>query len=202
VSDVDIVVAVLDEERVLRGGGVNPRRRSHHMRFRPNRRSAVSVAACVALGAAGGIAGSAASTRHSSTTARQSTGFGWRFDRHGPGGRPVHAEEVVLDRAGTAFITQTEDNGTVKSVSGSDLTITEAANGVTYKDVTVTIPSGATIVRNGATASLSDLKAGDHVDVRSSSDGTSVFAFDSSFVPPQGPRGGWRPGAPPPPGMP
>jgi hypothetical protein len=107
-------------------------------------------------------------------------GFGPGFFGHGPA---VHEESVVLDKTGKKFITQTEDRGTVKSVSGQDLTITEGTKDVTYKDVTVSVPSDATVVRNGKKAALSDLKAGDHVGVTSSSDGTFVFAADDSFRP-------------------
>ena len=164
------------------------------MRYGLSRRPLLVLGSCVVLGAAGGIAGSMASSRHSSTndpTRKLAFAMG-RFD--GPGRGPaVHAEEVVLNRAGTAFITQTEDSGTVKSVSGNDVTITEGIGNVTYKTATITIPSGATITRNGASAALSDLKAGDHVLLASSSDGTSVFAFDSSFRP-SDPGGGWHGG--------
>lgn len=159
-------------------------------------RIAVVGALCATVGAGAGIAGSSAATKSSSSSSHA------RAAHRAPGlrgGPPVHAEAVVLDKAGTDFITVTEDNGTVKSVSGDQLTITESARKgsttVTYKDVTLTIPSGATIKRNGDTASLSDLKAGDHVHVASSSDGTFVDAFDSSHRPPRGP-GGPPPGAP------
>ena len=120
-----------------------------------------------------------------------------------PAGRTAvrpHAEEVVLNKAGTAFITETEDSGTVTSVSGDQLGVKEAASNVTYKTVTLTIPADATVYRNGSKAALSDLKSGDHVHVSSSSDGTTVFAGDGSFRPgPDGPHGhgGPPPGAPP-----
>ena len=43
-----------------------------------------------------------------------------------PGGGPaVHAELVVANRSGNGFETVTLDNGTVKSVNGDQLTITE-----------------------------------------------------------------------------
>jgi hypothetical protein len=112
----------------------------------------------------------------------------------------VHADAVVLNKAGNGFITQTEDKGKVKSVSGAQLTITEGVGNVTYKDVTLTIPSNATIVRNFAKAQLSALKAGDFVHVSQSSEGTFVLAADSSHRPSGrghfGFRGG-RPGGPP-----
>ena len=170
-------------------------------------RGVIVGAACVAIGAAGGIVGSmAAPAKHHRT--HTTNGTPPRFaGGHRPfgmeGGPPVHAEEVVLDKAGTAFITRTEDAGKVKSVSGGDVTITEGTDTVTYKDVTVTIPDGATVIRDGATAAVSDLKAGDFIHVAQSSDGTFVFAADTSWRPhPDGDgpgrfgRGG--PGGPPP----
>jgi hypothetical protein len=101
------------------------------------------------------------------------------------GGPPVHAEAVVLNKAGDGFVTLTTDSGKVKSVSGSDLTLTEGVGDVTYKDVTLTIPSGATVRRNFADAQLGDLKAGDFVHVASSSEGTEVFAVDPAARPPR-----------------
>jgi hypothetical protein len=159
-------------------------------------RIAVVGALCTCVGAGAGIAGGSAATKSSSKTARARTAQGEAGLRRG--GPPVHAEAVVLNRAGTGFVTVTEDSGTVKSVSGDQLTIAESArkqdgSTVTYKDATLTIRSDAAIRRNGDTASLSDLKAGDHVHVASSSDGTLVDAFDSSHRPPR-----HGPGGPPP----
>jgi len=75
-------------------------------------------------------------------------------------GRPC-TPSVVLNKARDGFITVTADNGTVKSVSGQDVTITEAAGSVTYKDVTLTVPEKATVYRNGSAAKLGDLRTGD-----------------------------------------
>jgi hypothetical protein len=149
---------------------------------------------CAAL-TAGGI-GATAAARSGKTTRGTQTRTGDRPP--GPGhGFEVHAEEVVLNKAGTAFITQTEDSGTVTSVSGDQLTIKEGSASVTYKTVTLTIPSDATIYRNGAKAALSDLKTGDHASVTSSSDGTTVFAGDKTQRPGRpGGHGGPPPGGP------
>jgi hypothetical protein len=171
-------------------------------------------AACALAGAGAGIAGSMAAPGKAKQNVKTTTGTtsSTAKERHegrrGPGfgrGPVVHAEAVVLNKAGTVYITQTLDNGTVKSVSGNDLVITEGTKAVPYKDVTVTIPDNATIERNGKTAKLSDLKTGDHVHVVASSEGTTVFAADETFRPrgrhggPGGrghPRPGMSPGAP------
>jgi hypothetical protein len=156
-------------------------------------RAAVAAAGCVVVGAIAGIAGAAASTSTSSTKSAPHTQRGWyRFGHdfrlrglgmRGMFGRAVHVQATVLDKAGTGFITVTEDNGTVQSVSGNQLTIKEAVEGVTYRTVTLTIPSGATVVRNFQRSTLSALRAGDRVRVVQSSDGTTVFALDTAALP-------------------
>ena len=119
--------------------------------------------------------------------------------RHGvvvAGGPAVHEDAVVLDKAGTGFITATVDNGVVKSLSGDSLTVTEGLRSVTYKTVTLTIPANATVMRNFNKATLSDLKTGDRVHVAQSSDGTTVFADDGTQRPPRGGRDHFGPGGP------
>ena len=90
----------------------------------------------------------------------------------------MHASVVELNKAGTGFITVTEDSGTVQSVSGNSLTIKEAVGKVVYRTVTLTIPSSATITRNFSKAALSTLKSGDRVRVEQSNEGTEVSAVD------------------------
>src|SRR3954454_10599430 len=147
------------------------------------------AAVCAAVGAAGGIAGTNAATSnhhksHATTRSGARSGPGRGFGHRFEGGPPVHVEAIVLDKAGNNWITETSDNGKVKSVSGNDVTITEGTTAVPYKDVTVTIPDGAAVIRNGAKAAVGDLKAGDMIHVSSSSDGTSAFAADPSWRPP------------------
>jgi hypothetical protein len=125
-------------------------------------------------------------------------------DMHGPGGDAVHSVSVVPDKAGTSFITLTSDRGTVKSVDsgGGTITIDEGTKSATYKTLTLTVPSGAKVIRDGKTASLAEIKAEDHVSVSSSTEGTTVFAMDSSFRPEHGPdRGGPPDMVGPPPGQ-
>jgi hypothetical protein len=181
------------------------------------------AAVCGTAGVIAGIAGSAAAPSKSASTTAQPgkpgpggpPGFGRGLRHRLGGGPPVHADLVVPNSAGTAFDKVTMDNGKVKSLSGDQLTITEGTDKATYKDVTLTIPSNATVRRNWSKASLSDLKTGDFVHVMVGPRGTFVGANDSSHRFP-GPRGGFRrfrgPGGPPgpdgpgpdgpPPGMP
>lgn len=166
-------------------------------------KAAAAVVGCVTVGAVAGIAGAAASTSSSSAAKGNSAQRGWfhferrglRTGRLGFHGDAVHVVATVLNKARTGFITVTEDNGTVQSVSGNQLTIKEAADGVTYRTVTLTIPTGATVMRDFQSSALSALKAGDRVSVAQSSDGTTVFAIDLNAMP-KPPGGGWRSGGP------
>jgi hypothetical protein len=106
----------------------------------------------------------------------------------GTGGPPVHAVQIVPNKAGDGFDTVTQDSGTVKSLSGDSLTITEGTDKATYATPTLTIPSGATVERNFQSAKLSDIQTADHVDVSLNSDGTAnVLAVDSQHWPPKPP---------------
>ena len=180
--------------------------------------AAVAAAgACVLAGAAAGISQSSASSSSGSSSARSGTSgaparvagaraFG-HFGHGGPGGE-VHAVEVVPNKAGTGFITVTEDNGTITDLDASagKITLKEGTPSATYATPTISIPSGASVLLDGASSSLDKLKAGDHVSISSSSEGTSVFAADSSFQPgdghPPGAMSGPPPGAGAPPSPP
>jgi hypothetical protein len=158
-------------------------------------KAGVAAAGCAAVGAVAGIAGSAAAPQGVKDRPPM-------FEKHRDGfrGPPIHSEAVV-PKSGGGFETVTGDSGKLKSRSGSDLTITEGTPTEKYKDVTVTIPSDATIIRNGKRASLDDLKEGDRIHVMQSSERTFVMAGDESFRPRFGHRHG-RPGrghGPPPP---
>jgi hypothetical protein len=163
---------------------------------RISRKQAVfAAAACIVIGSMAGIAGSTAATKSKSSNKSAQQG------RPGPpgmrGGPPVHAEVVVLNKAKDGFITVTNDSGTVESVSGDQLTIKQGTKNVEYKTITLTIPSGAEVKRNFADAQLSDLKAGDHVHVSQSSEGTNVFAADEDHKPKRRHGRGGPPGPPP-----
>jgi hypothetical protein len=101
--------------------------------------------------------------------------FGPLADAAGP---PVHSDTVVPNDKG-GFDTVTMDRGSFSSLSGNQLTITEGTKTATYKTVTLTIPSGATVRRNGEAAKLSDLKSGDTVMVMQSPKATVVAANDA-----------------------
>ena len=184
----------------------------------------VAASACALGGAAAGISQSAASSSSNGSTAKPSTpghrAHGTREFGPAQGGGPgfggeVHAVEVVLNKAGTAYITVTRENGTITAVdaTGGKITLKEGTSSVTYATPTISIPSGSTVTLDGASSSLERLKSGDHVSISSSSEGTTVFATDSSFKPgagpggtggaPQGgpaPQGSWSQNAPRPPG--
>lgn len=106
----------------------------------------------------------------------------------GMGAPAVHSVSVVLNKAKTAYITQTSDRGTIESVDASAATITvvEGTRSLPYKTVTLSGLSDATITLDGKTSALSNLTAGEHVSVSSSSDGTVVMAMDSSVHPEAG----------------
>jgi hypothetical protein len=169
------------------------------------------AAACAAAALTAGIAeGSGTTTQSSSATAPSTTsgaaipvhdGHGGPPGGRGPGRGAVHSVDVVLNKAKSAYITETSDEGTIESIdsSGGSITLLEGTKSLPYKTVTVTVPSGATVTLDGKSSTLDALVAGDRVSVRSSSDGTYVMAMDSSFkpeggMPPAGAKGQAPPG--------
>jgi co-chaperonin GroES (HSP10) len=149
---------------------------------------AIAVATtCAFIGAAGGIAPSGAATSSGTAKTKTTTAtatHGMRPDFGGRGGGPsVHSVSEQLNKAGTAFIEVTRDEGTVTAVSGSVITLHEGTKTVAYKDATITIAAGATVTRNDATAALTDIKVGDRVSISQSSESTEVRAYDPTFEP-------------------
>jgi hypothetical protein len=178
----------------------------------------IVAAICALAAVTAAIAQGSGTTKSSSAKSKATTAHGAQAsgtappgamggpdgDMHGPGGGAVHSVSVVPDKAGTSFITLTSDRGTVKSVdsAGATITITEGTKSATYKTLTLSVPSGAKVIRDGKTATLAEVKAEDHVSVSSSTEGTTVFAMDSSFRPEHGPGRGGPPGmGGPPPGQ-
>jgi hypothetical protein len=157
------------------------------------------IAICALVGALAGIAGSAAApskskSAHAQKKAakkalkrafRNGAGPGPGFGP-GPGGAfggPVHAEAVVPKDDGSGFVTITTDAGDLKSVDGSTLHVKEGTDKATYKDdAAITVGSDVTVIRNHAKATLSDLKAGDHVRIITGAPkGDVVVAEDDAF---------------------
>jgi hypothetical protein len=178
----------------------------------------IVVAICALAAVTAAIAQGSGTTKSSSAKSKATTAHGAQAsgtappgamggpdgDMHGPDGGAVHSVSVVPDKAGTSFITLTSDRGTVKSVdsAGATITITEGTKSATYKTLTLSVPSGAKVIRDGKTATLAEVKAEDHVSVSSSTEGTTVFATDSSFRPEHGLGRGGPPGmGGPPPGQ-
>jgi hypothetical protein len=169
------------------------------------------AATCALAGAAAGISESSAATTKSATTKsttrrairHDGAGFPGPGGAGGPGGGAVHEVEEVLDKAGTAYISQTVDSGEVTALdtSAGTVTLKEGTSTVTYATPTITIPSGASVTLDGVSSSLEKLKTGDHATISSSSDGTTVFATDSSFQPGGGHGWGGGPGQAPPSGQ-
>ena len=154
------------------------------------RTSAVG-AVCALAGGAAGIAASSASSPHRSAAPRAPRagaaiaadprpllGFGPLAHAAGP---PVHSDAIVPNDKG-GFDSVTTDRGSFSSLSGDQLTISEGTKTAAYKTVTLTIPSHATVRRNGEQAKLSGLKAGDSVLVLQSPQGTFVAARDGQHA--------------------
>ena len=164
-----------------------------------------------AAGIIGGIAESSASTTSQSptttTTSQSATtttsgaytpgtggrGFG-HFGHGGFGARgAIHSVSVQPNQAHTGYVTVTTDNGTLKSVdtTANTVTLVEGIATSPYATPTIAVPTNASVTLDGTTSTLAGLAAGDHITIRSSSDGTStVFATNASFSPARGP-GGW-----------
>jgi type II secretory pathway pseudopilin PulG len=175
------------------------------------KRMTIVIAVCAAVGAIAGIAGSAAAPSSSSSAQKKAQAHkqalqkralqgrlfgmkaralkrGLRFGgpAFGPGFGfgPVHAEAVVPNKDGTGFITITTDAGTLNSVDGTTVHLKEGTDKKVYKDdVAVDVGSNVKVIRNGADAKLSDLKAGDHVRVITGAPkGNLVIAEDDAWL--------------------
>lgn len=132
-------------------------------------------ASCAALGAAGGAIANASAHGHGHGHHRAAPKVVVRHAGVGTHGPVVHADLVVAQRGGT-FATVTIDRGFVQSINGDQLTIAEGTKTATYKTVTLTIPSDATIRNGHRGSSLSDLQSGQPVEVTVGPNGTLVVA--------------------------
>ena len=122
-------------------------------------------AVCAAAGAgAGTVAAAGASTgQHSPASGARShqVAVGHRRGLIRLARRTVHAQLVVHTPKG--FETVTIDRGTVDSVSGDTLTMTDGTPKASDQKVTLTIPSSARVRNDRKAASLSSLTAGERV---------------------------------------
>lgn len=124
----------------------------------------IAVAASSALiGASAGVianAGAASATTKPAAAARSSHALVQPALRRALL-HSVHGDLVVATKAG--FVSVTFDRGTVQSVSGQQLTMTDATKKQTYQTVTLTIPAGAKVRNNRVTSTLGDLQQGERV---------------------------------------
>jgi hypothetical protein len=134
---------------------------------------ALVAVSCAALGAgAGAIAtAGAASNNPSTTTKRAGTRIG---APHRLAARAVHGDLIVATKTGFASVTF--DRGTVKSVSGHQLTLTEGTKKATYKTVILSIAPNARVRDNRHKATLADVTAGQRVTVVQGPSATLVVA--------------------------
>jgi hypothetical protein len=143
----------------------------------------VVAAACTAIGAGASAIATAGAAGSAATTTGTTATTGGSGQAHGARGvvsaraiarRAVHADAVVATKNG--FETVTLDRGFVQSVSGQQLTIKEGTKKVTYKTVTLTIPSSAKVRDDGHAAALSLLTTGQRVGVIQGPNATYVIA--------------------------
>ena len=135
----------------------------------------VVAASCAAIGAAASAIASAGAAS-SSSTAQNAGSTHARHLRRVALGRAVHGDLIVATKTG--FATATFDRGFVQSVSGQQLTLREGTKTRTYKTVTLTIPANARVRDNRQSATLADLKPGQHVLVFEGPKRTLVIAHD------------------------
>ena len=139
----------------------------------------IVAVSCAAIGAgASAIANAGASTSGASSTASKSAKTAKTAAKHRPLlRRAVHGDVVVPTKTG--YVTATFDRGTVKSVSGAQLTLADGrAKGTAYKTVALTIPSSARVRDDGHKATLADVKPGQRAAVVQGPKRTIVIARD------------------------
>jgi hypothetical protein len=131
------------------------------------------AASCAALGAgASAIATAGAATNNSAHSGKGHTAqirSGRRL-----AARAVHGDLIVPTKTG--FVSVTFDRGTVKSVSGQQLTLAEGTKRATYKTVILTIPATARVRDNRQKATLADVKTGQRATVVTTPKATFVIA--------------------------
>ncbi len=111
---------------------------------------------CVALGAGASVVanGAASTSAHPATTATHHA----RLRLGALIRRTAQASLVVHTKQG--FVNVTIARGTVQSVSGNQLTLTEGTRKATYKTVTYTLPATVRVRDNRRRSTLNAVKAG------------------------------------------
>ena len=132
-----------------------------------------------ALGAAGGYAARASGTGLSPAQAPATAAKKGKLSSQARLRRAVELTAVVPDGHGS-FTTISIERGTIAAISGDQLTLNEGNRRFTYKTVTVTLPSSATVRLSRKPSSLSALAAGDRVEVLQGPKRTAVIARPAS----------------------
>ena len=140
-------------------------------------KTAAVGAACLAVGAGGGILGDAGAKEHGAQ--RGQHGQQAQGAKHAKGGakrlaRAVHVEAVVPGKEG--FRTITIDRGFLTARDGAQLTLRQGTPKKTWRTQTFTVPAGAKVRRDRASATLDDLKTGDIVRIVHGAKKTRVLA--------------------------
>jgi hypothetical protein len=136
-------------------------------RHRPGLALAIT---CVAVGVGIGAITSAGATTTTTAASSAKAGSAVVRARHGRlrrrGAllrRAVQGDLVV--RTASGFGTVSFQRGTVESISGTQLTLTEGTRKALYRSVTVTLPAQAVVRDGGKQASLSSVTPGQRVVV-------------------------------------
>jgi hypothetical protein len=137
-------------------------------------RIALVALSCLALGAGASAIASAGAATGTSGKAKAGTQAGRGHGALRLARRAVHADLVVATKQG--FVNVTIDRGKVDSVNGQQLTLTESTKTQTYKTVTLTIPSNATVRDDRQAASLPSLHSGQRAIVVQAPKRTLVIA--------------------------
>ena len=125
---------------------------------------------CAAGGAGAGAVASASASSSHTAKAHHAKAAGQHAKGRGHALRElarhsVSGSAVIHTKAG--YKTVTFERGTVDSVNGDQLTITEGTPKSTYKQVTLTVPSSALVRDNRQKSSLSSLTQGERVVILS-----------------------------------
>jgi hypothetical protein len=141
--------------------------------IRKHSRLLVVAGSCAALGAGASAIATAGAATGNSSKAGEAAKASVRAPRR-LAARAVHGDLIVATKTGFAAVTF--DRGTVKSVSGQQLTLTEGTRKATYKTVTLTIPTAARVRDNRHTATLAEVTIGQRVTVVQAPKATFVIA--------------------------